>query len=55
MYFQILLFRNIDDFQKLYKIINDGAKSLVIIGNNLLGSELAYALSKNSKLKLGHT
>ncbi|XKL61105.1 hypothetical protein PGB90_008162 [Kerria lacca] len=44
---KILLFRNIDDFQKLYKIINDGAKSLVIIGNNLLGSELAYALSKN--------
>lgn len=47
--FQVTLFRTIDDFKKLYEAINNGAKSILIVGGSFLGSELACALSRNSK------
>lgn len=45
---KVTLFRAIDDFKKLYEAINNGAKSILIVGGSFLGSELACALSRNN-------
>lgn len=39
-----ILFFQVDDFKKLYKIA-DGCRSITIIGSGLLGTELAIALN----------
>lgn len=39
------LFKTIEDFEKLKKVV-DRSKSIAIIGGGFLGSELACALSK---------
>ncbi|XP_065207203.1 apoptosis-inducing factor 1, mitochondrial [Planococcus citri] len=44
---KVTLFRTVDDFKKLYKIVTSGPKTIAIIGGSFLGTELACALSKD--------
>jgi len=46
---KVMLYRNIYDFEDLEDIMNEGAKSIAIIGGGFLGSELACALARRGK------
>lgn len=45
---QVLLFRSVKDFKRLYDIVESG-KHVTIVGGGFLGSELACALGYKSK------
>ncbi|XP_054263271.1 apoptosis-inducing factor 1, mitochondrial [Macrosteles quadrilineatus] len=46
---KVMLYRNIYDFEELEDIIDEGAKSIAIVGGGFLGSELACALARRGK------
>lgn len=46
---KVSLYRNIIDYEELSGIIEDGAKSIAVIGGSFLGSELACALARRGR------
>jgi len=49
---QITTFRTIDDFKNLNEKSKKGIKDITIVGGSFLGTELAFALSKNTRSKI---
>lgn len=47
---KITVYRNVFDFQELESVIENGAKSIAVVGSGFLGSELACALAKRGGL-----
>nr|CAD7411149.1 unnamed protein product [Timema poppensis] len=48
---KVMTYRGIGDFEHLEDLISNGIKSVVIVGGNFLGSELACALARKTREK----